>query len=196
MINYQLLKIQDAGSNSATGLLAFIRGELIPCFEAEELSLYGIFSGLFGLYTNELYLATFAESPQDLIFNKVAEAGFSVNERKLFVPTVRPVTHQPLKEEGVYVFRWFDVKNADVDEIAKLSEEAWLSFEAGFDTEVQALFAESSRAQSQGQMLLLTWYANLTVWQESRRPPEAAIRNFMRRHELTRQAIPIATRLI
>ena len=45
-------------------------------------------------------------------------------------------------------------------------------------------------------MLLVTWYANLTVWEQSRHPPPEAKENFLRRHKLTLSALPVATRLI
>ena len=44
------------------------------------------------------------------------------------------------------MFRWFSIDNKDVDEIARLSETAWQTFESGFDTEVQGLFAEAHAA--------------------------------------------------
>jgi len=44
-------------------------------------------------------------------------------------------------------------------------------------------------------MLLITWYKNLSAWEESRHPPKDARENFLRRHQLTLNAKPIATML-
>ena len=50
------------------------------------------------------------------------------------------------------MFRFFDVSLADVDEIARLSDEAWRSFEtdSAFAAEPQALFAPSDRSATTG----------------------------------------------
>jgi hypothetical protein len=93
----------------------------------------------------------------------------------------------------LFVFRWFSIDNQDVNEIAELSETAWQTFESGFDTEVQGLFAEVNRDSKEGTMLLLTWYKGFDVWLDSRTPDAAARENFLKRHALMREAIPIAT---
>jgi hypothetical protein len=111
----------------------------------------------------------------------------------LFNPTLRPLDHQPRTRPGVYVFRWFSVLPDAVDEIIQLSYNAWPTFEGSFETEVQGLFVEASGQPSE--MLLITWYKNLSVWEESRHPPEDARESFLRRHQLTLNAKPIATML-
>ena len=91
------------------------------------------------------------------------------------------------------LFRSVNMK--DVDEIARLSDTAWNTFEGDFDTKVQGLFVQADRGPDQGEMLLLTWYRNLTVWEESRLPSPEARANFMQRQKLVLEAKPIATRL-
>ncbi len=113
-----------------------------------------------------------------------------------FSPTVRPIDHSMRTKSGIYVFRWFDVYNRDVDEIVKLSDEAWVTFEGDFDSEVQGLFAESDRSKEKGKMLLLTWYRDLRVWETSRKPSNEARERFLKRHQLTIESTPIATRLL
>lgn len=155
--------------------------------------MYGVFQGLFGLASNELYLVV---SSVTVISQQDLDSEFQIIESIDLIPTIRPTDHTRRTREGIYVFRWFDVMNKDVEEIAELSAKAWITFEEGFDTEVQCLFAEQNQESKQGKMLLITWYQNLSVWQESRQPPEDARENFMRRHRLTLQAKPIATRLV
>ena len=128
----------------------------------------------------------------------VREAGFQVVEQHALVPTVRPTSFAPLTRPGLYVFRFFDVRNGDIEEIAALSQEAWTSFEAtdAYAAEPQALFCQADRSDERGVMLLLTWYDGLASWQASRRPPPAARENFQRRHMLTAGTIAYATRLV
>ena len=98
------------------------------------------------------------------------------------------------RAQGVYVFRWFSVDPTTIDEIAQLSATAWPDFESSFDTRVQGLFAEDT--ETPDTMLLITWYRNLTVWEQSRHPPQTARENFLRRHKLTLSALPVATTLL
>ena len=104
----------------------------------------------------------------------------------------------PLTRPGLYVFRFFDVNNADVDEIAQLSREAWTTFEstASYRAEPQGLFCLTRSTAAAGLMLLCTWYDGLESWQVSREPPPEAAENFRRRHALTYGTIAYATRLI
>jgi hypothetical protein len=87
------------------------------------------------------------------------------------------------------------INNRDVDKKVQLSDEAWVSFEGDFDSEVQGLFAESDRSHEQGKMLLLTWYRDLSVWETSRKPSPEARERFLKRHSLTIETTAIASRL-
>ncbi|MCZ6503370.1 MAG: hypothetical protein O6945_12740 [Gammaproteobacteria bacterium] len=190
---YQVNLLKDPNHPGPNQLLEYLRGTLIPDLEKRGLVVYGVFQGLFGLASNELYLVV---SSVTVISQQDLDSEFQIIESIDLIPTIRPTDHTRRTREGIYVFRWFDVMNKDVEEIAELSAKAWITFEEGFDTEVQCLFAEQNQESKQGKMLLITWYKNLSVWQESRQPPEDARENFMRRHRLTLQAKPIATRLV
>ena len=121
--------------------------------------------------------------------------GISVIHAHDFVPTVRPLVHHAVAREELCVFRWFSIDNKDVNKIVELSETAWRTFESGFETEVQGLFAEAHRDSKEGTMLLLTWYKGSDVWLNSRTLGGAARESFLERHALIREAIPIATSL-
>ncbi len=176
-------------------LLAHIKDTLTPALETNGVNTFGVFQGLFGLASNELYLVTYQEADGTIDVGSMP-GDMELIEQTQLVPTVRPTTHAPRDRDGIYVFRWFTVKPQDVDEIARLSETAWQTFESGFATEVQALFAEPDRAGVQGTMLLITWYEDLNAWQDSRAPAPEARANFAQRHALTLEAKPIATRLV
>ena len=161
-----------------------------------DVAIWGAFSGLFGIGSNEMVLVV--HTAGDAPVEALADAGFDVVESLALVPTVRPIAFEPLTRPGLYVFRFFDVDHADVDEIARLSDEAWTTFETASDyaAEPQALFAQVDRSAPTGAMLLVTWYDGLESWQTSRTPtPEAADR-FRRRRALTHRTIAFATRLV
>ena len=188
---YRIYHLKDVDSNSPTELLRDVEA-LESKIQDEGHRTYGLFHGLFGLATNELYWVLMSD---EALADPVGPSGLNVVDTKVMVPTVRPLTDTARTKPGIYVFRWFKIKNKYVDEIANLSNQAWETFEAGFDTEVQGLFAEADRSTEDGTMVLNTWYKNLTAWEESRLPDQAARDLFMRRHQLTIEAIPIATRL-
>jgi hypothetical protein len=201
MTTYELLRIKDTNSNGILTMVKTINTRILPEAGRSGYSLYGIFFGLFGLASNELYLMAMREEDSSSqngitpLTKLIPEHDFILRESYQLSPTVRPIEHTTRTKDGIYVFRWFNIFNRDVDEIVKLSDEAWVPFEGGFESEVQGLFSERDRSQERGWMLLLTWYRNLSVWEASRRPPEEARERFLRRHKLTIEAIPIATRL-
>ena len=201
MNTYELLRVKDSNSNSFLNMVKTINNEILPQAGESGYSLYGIFYGLFGLATNELYLIALREDKDPSsgvlapLSGLISRHNFILQENYQLSPTVRPVEHTQRTKSGIYVFRWFDVYNRDVDEIVKLSDEAWVTFEGGFESQVQGLFAERDRSKEQGKMLLLTWYKDLNVWETSRRPPQEARERFLKRHNLTIESTPIATRL-
>jgi hypothetical protein len=162
---------------------------------------WGAWSGLFGIGSNEVVLMTTATKDADhaaLLNAQLVSAPGAIVEQYLLRPTVRPLDAKPLERPGLYVFRFFDVRHVDVDEIARLSYEAWTTFQASdaYRAEPQGLFCESAPRAPAGVMLLCTWYDGLESWQTSRTPAPAATENFRRRHELTSGTIAFATRLI
>ncbi len=162
-------------------------------------SVWGAFHGLFGVGSNELIAVTVGDD--DAVEASIETArGLDVNhvETLILKPTARPKSAEPLTREGLYVFRFLDVANADVDEIASLSAQAWRTFESpdDYQAEAQALFCQRDRSQVRGRMLLLTWYDGLNSWQTSREPPAEAAALFQRRRTLTWGSIAHATRLV
>ena len=158
---------------------------------------WGAFQPLFGLASNQMIYVHFGDV--ESIEHELRRYEQVTHVTTLFFePTVRPTVHEPRKQEGLYVFRFFDVHNRDVKTIANLSKDAWTYFE---DTEnyqaiPQALFCEPDLTQPKGKMLLCTWYDGLTSWETSRAPDPRAAENFRLRHELTLGTKPYATRLI
>jgi hypothetical protein len=162
---------------------------------------WGIWSGLFGIASNELVLMTSADTGVDhsaLLNARIAAAPCTIVEQHLLRATVRPADREPPTRAGLYVFRFFDVNNADVDEIARLSFEAWSTFETtdAYRAQPQGLFCQNDRTDARGIMLLCTWYDGLESWQTSRSPPPQAAENFRRRQQLTFGTIAYAANLV
>jgi len=201
MATYEFIRIKDRNSNGILNMVKSFNEQILSEAEQSGYSLYGLFFGLLGLASNELYLAAVREDSKTFsngatpLSGLVESHDLSLQERYQLSPTVRPIEHTMRSRDGIYVFRWFDVLTRDVDKIVKLSDEAWGPFEGGFDSEVQGLFAESDRSHEQGKMLLLTWYRDFSVWEASRRPAKEARERFRKRHDLTIETIAIATRL-
>lgn len=186
---YQVHQLADHSRPGPPGLIEEA-ARLTPAIEDQGGTVFGVFGSLLGLASNHIYLVTFGENEISL---PLADT-FETISRSNFRPTIRPVEHVPASSPGVYVFRWFSVRPENVDEITELSGNAWPGFESSFDTRVQGLFTEA--VTSPERMLLITWYRNLTVWEQSRHPPSGARENFLRRHQLTLSAHPIGTYLV
>jgi hypothetical protein len=198
---YELLRVKDTKSNGILNTVKTINTLILPEAGKSGYSLYGIFFGLFGLASNELYLMAMSEEDgpisdrRTLLARLIVDHNFSIRESYQLGPTVRPAEHTMRTRKGIYVFRWFLIHNRDVDEIVRLSDEAWVSFEGDFDSQVQGLFAERDRSKEQGKMLLLTWYQDFSAWETSRHPSMEARERFQKRHRMTTETLAVATRL-
>lgn len=190
MAIYHWLRVRSAGRSWTDAYTRFRESD------PQGAKIWGAFSGLFGIGSNELVLVLHTEGAAPI--RAVTKAGFEVVESHVLVPTVRPDKFEPLTRPGLYVFRFFDVAHEDVDEIAQLSSEAWTSFENtdACAAQPQGLFCQADRSGPRGVMVLLTWYDSLDSWQSSRKPAPEATDNFSRRGALTRGTIAYATRLV
>jgi hypothetical protein len=118
----------------------------------------GVFMGLFGLDNHELlallslHREQASDRPECDALESVARLlppGFEVNRADHLQATVRPATDAPFDRAGVYVFRWFFMPEAHIDEAVALSVAGWETFERqddpdageGYRTEPMGLFA-------------------------------------------------------
>ena len=180
-------------------LRKILAGEVLGAWRQAGITPWGVWAGLFGIASNELLVVAAASGQRtEAEFTSMMPEAVQVIEALPIVPTVRPVDPAPCEKPGLYVFRFFDVKNADVDEIAGLSLEAWTTFEKSDDyqAEPQGLFRQADVGPERGRMLLVTWYDGLESWQTSRRPAPEAVENFQRRRDLTYGTSALATRLV
>jgi len=203
----------------------------------------GVFMGLFGLGNHELLVMLSLregqykrddlpqpdpaqELSQDLSseafrsLTRMLPPGFQVTQWQSMQATVRPHTDAPFDRAGVYVFRWFFMPQAHIDEAVALSVAGWETFERqddldageGYRTEPMGLFAlrpgqppgsvsgthlstPAGAPENAGALLLVTWYDSMTSWERSRTPDPRATANFRRRAALTTSIVAYATRL-
>jgi hypothetical protein len=188
IMNYQLFHLKDRVSSNSLRLINQIQS-------LHDSNSWGVFPSLFGLGSNELYWVVMTEATKCPLQADDVE----ILAHTRLQATVRPVAHVSRTRPGLYVYRWFEVAAQHVDEVVRLSGEAWETFEDGFDTEVQGLFTVSPGMRvghATCSMLLVTWYRDLEVWQASRTPNPEATKRFLARQALLDSAVPIATRLI
>src|SRR5690606_14992336 len=101
-------------------LVAPLKETTTPAIRAAGGGVWGIFLGLLGLDTREVYLVTAwpaGSKPSETVAASLPD-GASIMHERTMVPTVRPLSPESRTRPGVYVFRWFEVHNRDIDEIA------------------------------------------------------------------------------
>ena len=110
--------------------------------------------------------------------------------------TGRPAAGPPVVPTGVVALRWFELAAADWDEFLDLSVGAWPAFESSFDATILGLFRSTDVQPPDARALLVTRYASLAVWEESRSALRARSgslgesgERFLRRRELTRRSV-------
>jgi hypothetical protein len=98
---------------------------------------------------------------------------------------------------GFYVHREERYRPGDVDEVIKLSKEAWKTYEPTFGMRVIGLFRERYDSADVARLLRIAWYRSSEAWSESRdfqRDPESMQRLIKRaRLELEGSGVAIAT---
>lgn len=164
-----------------------------------QTRLQGLFNGLFGLSNHDLFALFSVPAGTAGDADLLARLPNDVQAVSVMplAATVRPVDDAPFAQPGVYVFRFFEVREPDMAEVAELSAIAWSSFERGEDykAEPQGLFRSLASRDGWGTMLLVTWYDRMDSWERSRTPHPDATANFRRRAALARSIVPYATRL-
>ena len=188
-----------APARDARALLERLSEQTLPAWERAGARCWGIWQGLFGVASNELLVMAAAPGEHlDQSVPAALPADAELADSLALHSTARPLSIGPLPPEGLYVFRFFDVRLGDCDEILALSTEAWESFEDTdrYASRPEGLFRPHGDGGDTGRMLLVTWYDGFASWQASRTPAPEARDNFRRRHALTAGTVAYATRLL
>lgn len=187
---YQVCQLKHLGAQSFLADLQALKKRFVDTTDTDQ-TLIGVFTGLFGLASDECLLII----KQQTLGPVSIDSTFKVIKTHSFTATVRPTQTQSFDRAGIYVFRFWTLAGSHVEPLIALSEKAWKTFEGDFDTEIKALFRQSTPAH-QETALLITWYKNFAAWETSRQPRPAAAGYFKERQRLIDQAFPIATRLV
>ena len=121
--------------------------------------------------------------------------GVVASDRRVIEATVRPTSDKPPAYEGVYVFRWFDIDAADWEGFRDMSDAAWPNMEKVFDVNICGFWRALDVAAPEASVLLMTRYADLSVWEASRwwRNPgaeaEESMSRFRKRNEVIKSTI-------
>ena len=178
--SYQLTRF-CVGPGEWDGRAAMLRA-------AAGRALFGLFRGQIGLEANEGILVTVL--PSEL---GSALAGAREVRSERMVATVRPVDPTGPRAPGVYAFRSFDIRDADSAEFVDLSQRAWPDFEGKYDANIVGLWKCTEPKPPDARFQLLTRYASLATWEESR--ADVGRPEFARRHKLTRATRVVTTTL-
>ena len=187
---YQVCQLKHLGAQSFLADLQALKKRFVDTTDTDP-TLIGVFTGLFGLASDECMLII----KQQTLGPVSIDSTFKVIKAHSFTATVRPTQTQTFDQPRIYVFRFWTLPGSHLAPLIALSEKAWETFEGDFDTEVKALFRQSTKAH-QETALLITWYKNFAAWEASRQPDPAAAGYFKERQRLIDQAFPIATRLL
>jgi hypothetical protein len=164
----------------------------------------GLFSPLIGMRSDAGILISVwpdrqsAQTHADAALAGISEILGTAGEE--IVPTVRPKSATPPSAPGVYSFRWFELRDADVPELIRLSSSAWETFERTYASDILGFWKSTATPVPAARILLLTRYPDHATWDRSRAdvpvpgdPSSAAL--FMRRRELVESTIVTTTRL-
>ncbi|MDP6377955.1 MAG: hypothetical protein QF921_07360 [Pseudomonadales bacterium] len=187
------LRVADGGWPD---LVQHLEDETVPAWDQAGCCVWGIWQGLFGVASNELFVMLCADAETGVV--EPLGKGVKVVEQHSLVATVRPKSPTPCERDGLYVFRRFSIDTANIDTVARLSSQAWTTFEGSeeYHAEPFGLFAPATRDSETCEMLLVTWYDDFGSWQTSRTPAPEAVENFRQRRALTHATVAVATRLV
>ncbi len=161
---------------------------------------WGIFEGVFGIGSHELVVVLVgSEDRLKKTVQTIGEIDEVADLRSMnLIPTSRPQSSSPMTRAGIYVFRFLEVDNVNIETIIDLSTRGWEFFERAdyYEANSLALFKQHKVSSDTSVMLIVTRYDNLASWEASRDSPPRAKELFARRRELTKGQTPLATRIL
>jgi len=98
---YQISQVKDHSRQNSARLLSMVRTHE-PALQDQDIGVYGVFSGLFGLASNEVYVVT-NSSQKHSLEPLLKEPGLELEANHVFVPTVRPIDHTPRQKPDAQV---------------------------------------------------------------------------------------------
>ena len=136
--------------------------------------------GLFGLATNQVAMLSAWE---DADAARACHTGLGAVEHYCGRATVRPEAPEVLRREGIYVIRWIRMATSDIAEYTALCLETWPAFQADGTAYCYGVFRPLDDAPV-SKLLMLTWYASLADWEQTRTLSPADEAKWARRSEM------------
>lgn len=146
----------------------------------------GIFrGGMFGLATNQLALLSAWKSPPATspCADLALQNDWLLSDETRLAATLRPIEAEVIDRAGIYVIRWIRMHESDIAEYTRLCLETWPAFEKTTRSRCYGVF-RPLESTDVVKLLMLTWYASLTDWEESRRLNPADQSKWARRSEM------------
>lgn len=138
--------------------------------------------GMFGLATNQI--AVFSAWDEADVARKCFYSGPNTLVSQICLePTVRPLGPEKITMPGIYVIRWIRMATRDIKEYTNLCLETWPAFESAGTARCWGVFRPLEDAEV-SKILMLTWYATLSDWEQSRNLNPADVHKWARRSEL------------
>ncbi len=146
----------------------------------------GIFrGGMFGLATNQLALLSAWENPAATspCAELARQNGWLLSDKARLTATVRPTAVEKIDRAGIYVIRWIRMRESDIAEYTRLCLETWPAFETMTRSRCYGVFRPLESGDVV-KLLMLTWYASLADWEQSRRLNPVDQSKWARRSEM------------
>lgn len=193
--SYDYLSFElDRGRPAWAQFARHVQGTFGTTHTNDDGELLGLFAPQLGFASNEAVILLRRKTESRSVPQILSAApGVKRFSAQPLHPTVRPRDEDMLKPGGIYVHRWFTIDGDRTADFVDLSNRAWGGFEGSYDTEIFGLFTaepdEGDRQRGEARLLLLTWYRNHGVWEQSREQAHDTASLFAKRHELTRSTI-------
>ncbi len=107
----------------------------------------------------------------------------------------------PCTRNGIYMHRWFEMRDTDWKEFLDLSTDVWPDAEDAYGSKIIGFWRSRDAPAPMARALLITYYPNMAAWERSRsenaRTPEekATWRTLSRRHQLIESTVATTMKL-
>lgn len=162
-------------------------GKIAEQIESSNGLCCGVFrGGMFGLATNQVAVMSAWKTDEfeaATMADLALQNEWSISAQENLMQTVRPLKPQVIARRGIYVIRWIRLLARDIDEYTRLCLETWPRFEVTTSSRCYGVFRPLELSEI-SKILMLTWYATLTDWEESRQLDPIDVPKWGRRSEM------------
>jgi hypothetical protein len=161
---------------------------VLQCITKHGGMLCGILrGGMFGFATNQIWVFSAWENTDAIQKYTPTIEGFDnycTSAQEQLIATVRPAQAVFIDRPGIYVVRWIRMQSSDIDEYTQLCLETWPRFEENSQARCYGVFRPFEKQEGVEKILMLTWYATLNDWEQSRQFDPVDKAKWARRSEI------------